>query len=147
MSVSFSFSSLFFIDIFFFCFSTGLFLPWKPKLYLFVSLKNESNHFLRNLGTVGIWIPNFFIIKMVNTCNGIDNGNEQDLCMPSLFSIFMVDKVQYFDLEFSFNQSCFRIKRLKRVRVKMFIWTFGCQKDGFWIVSKIWTLCPKLKTF
>ena len=51
----------------------------------------------------------------------MDDGNDQDLCVPSLFSVSVVDKVQYFDLELSFNQSCAQIKRLKRVRVKMFV--------------------------
>ena len=36
-------------------------------------------------------------------CNRLDDGNEQDLCVPRLFSVCMVDKVQYFGLEFSFN--------------------------------------------
>ena len=26
-------------------------------------------------------------------CNGMDDGNKQDLCVPSLFSICLVDKV------------------------------------------------------
>ena len=29
------------------------------------------------------------------TCNGMDDGNEEDLCLPSLFSVCMMDKVQY----------------------------------------------------
>ena len=37
------------------------------------------------------------ILKHV--CNG-SGGNEQDLCMPSLFAILLVDKVQFFGLEF-----------------------------------------------
>ena len=50
----------------------------------------------------------------------MEDGNEQDLCVPSLYSISVVDKIQYEVLEFSFNQSCSQIKRLWCVRVKIF---------------------------
>ena len=61
------------------------------------------------------------LTELKHICNRMDNGNKQDLCVPSLFSVCMVDKVQNYDLGFSFHQSCSQIKGLKRVRVELFI--------------------------
>ena len=38
---------------------------------------------------------------MVDKCNGIVGDFEQDLCVPSLFSVCFRDKIQYIVMEFS----------------------------------------------
>ena len=45
-------------------------------------------------------LKKFVDLKYLCTGTG---GKEQDLCMPSLFSILFVDKVQFFGLESSFE--------------------------------------------
>ena len=48
------------------------------------------------------------------------NGREQDLCVPSLFSILVV-VVHYLGLDSPLNQCCSANKSLSRQRVKMFL--------------------------
>ena len=60
----------------------------------------------------------------------MDDGNEQNLCMPCLFSICLGMRFNTLIWNSSFSQSCFPNERLRPERVKMFIYWHYRNKES-----------------